>query len=167
MVEVSPISSRTSSPDSQRRSSRQNSISSTVSAGSGLSTPQTTFLQKTKELNASPQAQVQTNTVYSADKPPIPPRGLPPPVPQRQISTNDGVQLRSGKSFWSIILIKSIRKLEIYTIKYHISIVDASISYGNVQARPHSTDYQNNSSNDQNNQQPIKMGKYFMNLYKV
>lgn len=111
MVEVSPISSRTSSPDSQRRSSRQDSISSTVSAGSGLSTPQTTFLQKTKELreqqssvNASPQAQVQTNTVYSADKPPIPPRGLPPPVPQRQISTNDGVQLRNrtGKSFWSI-----------------------------------------------------------------
>lgn len=119
MVEVSPISSRTSSPDSQRRSSRQDSISSTVSAGSGLSTPQTTFLQKTKELreqqssvNASPQAHAQTNTIYSADKPPIPPRGLPPPVPQRQISTNDGVQLRnrSGKSFWSINLKKSIGK---------------------------------------------------------
>lgn len=116
---MSPISSRTSSPDSQRRSSRQDSISSTVSAGSGLSTPQTTFLQKTKELreqqssvNASPQAQVQTNTVYSADKPPIPPRGLPPPVPQRQISTNDGVQLRNrtGKSFWSIDQSNKIHK---------------------------------------------------------
>lgn len=116
---MSPISSRTSSPDSQRRSSRQDSISSTVSAGSGLSTPQTTFLQKTKELreqqssvHASPQAQVQTNTVYSADKPPIPPRGLPPPVPQRQISTNDGVQLRNrtGKSFWSIDQSNKIHK---------------------------------------------------------
>ena len=110
VVEISPISSRTSSPDSQRRSSRQDSMSSTVSAGSGLSTPQTTFLQKTKELreqqvsvtpltSSIPQVHVQGTSVYNADKPPIPPRGLPPPVPQRQISTNDSVQLRnrSGK----------------------------------------------------------------------
>lgn len=107
VVEISPISSRTSSPDSQRRSSRQDSMSSTVSAGSGSNIPQTTFLQKTKELREQqvsviPQAHVQSTPVYNADKPPIPPRGLPPPVPQRQISTNDIVQLRnrSGK-FWS------------------------------------------------------------------
>ncbi|XP_055309165.1 spectrin beta chain, non-erythrocytic 1 isoform X4 [Sitodiplosis mosellana] len=144
VVEVSPISSRTSSPDSQRRSSRQDSMSSTVSTGSGLSTPQTTFLQKTKELreqqasttaltSSTPQAHVQSTTVYSADKPPIPPRGLPPPVPQRQISTSDSVQLRNRST-------------------------DGSSNYGNVQNRPHSTDYQNNSSNDQYNQQHFKMG---------
>lgn len=131
VAEISPISSQTSSPDSQRRSSRHDSIAST---GSSTTTPQTQFLQKQKELReqqmqqqhlqqtaaavmASPppapsavnslsaqshvQISNQSSTVYSPDKPPIPPRGNPPPVPQRQISssTNESVQLRrrSGK----------------------------------------------------------------------
>lgn len=100
-VEISPISSRTSSPDSQRRSSRQDSIGSSMSGGSSFSTPQINFLQKQKEMReqqhmqsssatSSPSSpQSVTTTVYSADKPPIPPRGLPPPVPQRHISVNN------------------------------------------------------------------------------
>lgn len=47
-METSPISSRTSSPDSQRRSSRHDSIGSSMSGGS--TTPQINFLQKQKEL---------------------------------------------------------------------------------------------------------------------
>lgn len=47
--ETSPISSRTSSPDSQRRSSRHDSIGSSMSGGS-LNTPQINFLQKQREL---------------------------------------------------------------------------------------------------------------------
>lgn len=115
-VEVSPISSRTSSPDSQRRSSRQDSIGSSMSGGSNFSTPQINFLQKQRELReqqhmpsssaASSPCSPQSQSVYSADKPPIPPRGLPPPVPQRHISVNNEttsvtLRQRSGENiFW-------------------------------------------------------------------
>lgn len=106
MVEISPISSRTSSPELQRRNSRQDSIASSMSGGSGFSAPQTQFLQKTKELREHQmplatnstinlQTQAQNPIIYSPDKPPIPPRGLPPPVPQRQISSSETVQLRN------------------------------------------------------------------------
>lgn len=96
MVEISPISSGASSPELQRRKSRQDSIASS---------PQTQFLQKTKDLreqqmssstNTLNTSQAQNSTIYTPDKPPIPPRGLPPPVPQRQISTSsETVQLRN------------------------------------------------------------------------
>lgn len=77
-----------------------------MSGGSGFSTPQTQFLQKSKELREQQmpiatnstinlQAQAQNPIIYIPDKPPIPPRGLPPPVPQRQISSNETVQLRN------------------------------------------------------------------------
>lgn len=109
--EISPISSRTSSPDSQRRSSRHDSIGSSMSGGS-YSTPQINFLQKQKELREqqvlqqqlqqqsaapqSPRSPQSPTTIYSPDKPPIPPRGVPPPVPNRQSSTeNINVTLRS------------------------------------------------------------------------
>lgn len=74
-----------------------------MSGGSSFSTPQTNFLQKQKELREqqqlqtsssassahSPQSQTgQNTTIYSPDKPPIPPRNVPPQVPQRQISVN-------------------------------------------------------------------------------
>lgn len=106
VVDISPVSSRTSSPDHQRRNSRQDSIASTMSGGSGFGTPQTQLLQKTKEFREhqvpsaasslkSQQIQTQNTTMYSPDKPPIPPRGLPPPLPQRQISSNESVQLRN------------------------------------------------------------------------
>ncbi|XP_039432326.1 spectrin beta chain, non-erythrocytic 1 isoform X2 [Culex pipiens pallens] len=107
----SSISSRTSSPDSQRRDSRA-SLNSAKSGGSGsnassgLQTPQINFLQKQKELRelenqqrlSQQQNQQQmsptggtTQEFYGlADKPPIPPRGVPPPVPQRQ-SSNENV----------------------------------------------------------------------------
>lgn len=80
-----------------------------MSDGSGLSTTQTQLLQKAKEMreqqisppiassSSSQQSQILTDnsTIYSPDKPPIPPRGLPPPLPQRQIISNDSVQLRN------------------------------------------------------------------------
>lgn len=123
MVEISPISSRTSSPDSQKRSSRQDSVSSNVSAGSGISTPQTAFLQKTKQLReqqasaiestpVNPQSHIQSSPVYSAEKPPIPPRGLPPPVPQRQTPVNEGVQLRNRSGKYKKTLIKKRKKIK-------------------------------------------------------
>ncbi|XP_055611321.1 spectrin beta chain, non-erythrocytic 1-like isoform X3 [Uranotaenia lowii] len=130
----SSISSRTSSPDSQRRDSRA-SLNSAKSGGSGSNasssiqstnstTPQINFLQKQKELreleNQQRLSQQQMSTfqmpqsptqeVYNlADKPPIPPRGVPPPVPQRQsssdnvsnnnnVSGNPAVQIRSKTS---------------------------------------------------------------------
>ncbi|XP_055643020.1 spectrin beta chain isoform X2 [Toxorhynchites rutilus septentrionalis] len=126
----SSISSRTSSPDSQRRDSRA-SLNSAKSGGSGsnnssgLQTPQINFLQKQKELRElenqqrlSQQQQQQQQIFQSsqtptqefyglADKPPIPPRGVPPPVPQRQSSnenilnnnnTNSTVQIRPKTS---------------------------------------------------------------------
>lgn len=137
-METSPISSRTSSPDSQRRSSRHDSIGSSMSGGS--TTPQINFLQKQKELReqlhqqqvrsstgnttknsnenstgavkiplnfffsikqqASPHSATSSSSspqspqpqYYSPDKPPIPPRGYPPPVPQRQ-SSNDNMNV--------------------------------------------------------------------------
>lgn len=71
-------------------------------SGGSFNTPQINFLQKQKELReqqmqsssaasspSSPQSQSQNAPVYNADKPPIPPRGLPPPVPQRHISINN------------------------------------------------------------------------------
>lgn len=138
----SSISSRTSSPDSQRRDSRA-SLNSAKSGGSAsttsssLQTPQINFLQKQKELRELEnqqrlsQQQLQppppppqqpvgtfvtpptpTQEFYGlADKPPIPPRGVPPPVPQRQSSnenmlnnnninngSNNSVQIRAKTS---------------------------------------------------------------------
>uniref|UniRef100_A0A1Y9H0U3 Spectrin beta chain n=2 Tax=Anopheles dirus TaxID=7168 RepID=A0A1Y9H0U3_9DIPT len=123
---ASSISSRTSSPDSQRRDSRTSLNSAKSGSGSNGSfhTPQTNFLQKQKELREqelqhqrmsagqhqqhynlpSPTSPGPTPEVFGlADKPPIPPRGMPPPVPQRQSSTdnvlnnnnNGSVQMRS------------------------------------------------------------------------
>ncbi|XP_035899186.1 spectrin beta chain, non-erythrocytic 1 isoform X2 [Anopheles stephensi] len=120
---ASSISSRTSSPDSQRRDSRTSLNSAKSGSGSNGSfhTPQTNFLQKQKELREqelqhqrmssgqqynnlpSPTAPGPMPEVFGlADKPPIPPRGMPPPVPQRQSSTdnvlnsnNGSVQMRS------------------------------------------------------------------------
>ncbi|XP_050079457.1 spectrin beta chain, non-erythrocytic 1 [Anopheles maculipalpis] len=123
---ASSISSRTSSPDSQRRDSRTSLNSAKSGSGSNGSfhTPQTNFLQKQKELREqelqhqrmssgqqynnlpSPTSPGPMPEVFGlADKPPIPPRGMPPPVPQRQSSTdnvlnnnNGTVQLRSKSS---------------------------------------------------------------------
>ncbi|XP_058061720.1 spectrin beta chain, non-erythrocytic 1 [Anopheles bellator] len=121
---ASSISSRTSSPDSQRRDSRTSLNSAKSGSGSTGSyhTPQTNFLQKQKELRElevqqqrlsaqhppsqalppPPTSPGPVQEVYGlADKPPIPPRGVPPPVPQRQSSTenvlnnNGAVQMRS------------------------------------------------------------------------
>ncbi|XP_055551148.1 spectrin beta chain, non-erythrocytic 1 isoform X2 [Wyeomyia smithii] len=114
----SSISSRTSSPDSQRRDSRA-SLNSAKSGGSGsnnsnsLPTPQINFLQKQKELreleNLQRQSQHQQHmSTFQApqspqehsglaDKPPIPPRCAPPPVPQRQ-SSSDNVLNNNGAS---------------------------------------------------------------------
>uniref|UniRef100_A0A182W3B1 Spectrin beta chain n=1 Tax=Anopheles minimus TaxID=112268 RepID=A0A182W3B1_9DIPT len=121
---ASSISSRTSSPDSQRRDSRTSLNSAKSGSGSNGSfhTPQTNFLQKQKELreqelqhqrmSIGQQQQQQHTSLPSptspevfglADKPPIPPRGMPPPVPQRQSSTdnvlsnnnNGSIQMRS------------------------------------------------------------------------
>nr|XP_040222398.2 spectrin beta chain, non-erythrocytic 1 isoform X3 [Anopheles coluzzii]XP_049461127.1 spectrin beta chain, non-erythrocytic 1 isoform X3 [Anopheles coluzzii] len=121
---ASSISSRTSSPDSQRRDSRTSLNSAKSGSGSNGSfhTPQTNFLQKQKELREQElqhqrlsSGQQQYSNLPSptspgpampevfglADKPPIPPRGMPPPVPQRQSSTdnvlnnNGSVQMRS------------------------------------------------------------------------
>lgn len=121
-TEVSPISSHNSSPDSQRRSSRHDSIGSSMSGGS-FNTPQINFLQKQKELRDQQQQQLKINLQtspttpssssqspqsppsggHSADKPPIPPRGLPPPVPQRQSSNdNTTVTLRTRLGMISI-----------------------------------------------------------------
>lgn len=98
----SSVSSRTSSPDPHQR--RDSNSSGTVS------TPQMNFLQKQKEMreresqvrsddavlkdlkltkisqsrNPEPPPHSPTGGFY--DKPPIPPRGVPPPVPQRQSS---------------------------------------------------------------------------------
>ncbi|XP_058446279.1 spectrin beta chain, non-erythrocytic 5 isoform X3 [Malaya genurostris] len=126
----SSISSRTSSPDSQRRDSRA-SLNSAKSGGSGsnnsnsLQTPQINFLQKQKELRElenqqhrisqqqlhqqqqhqhmgtfqAPQSPAATQEHYGlADKPPIPPRGVPPPVPQRQSSSENVLNNNGGSA---------------------------------------------------------------------
>lgn len=98
MVEISPINSQKSSPDLQGRRSRQDSIGSTVSGESSFS------LQKTRESRESaatatallPNQQTPIQNVYSAEKPPIPPRGVFPPN-QRPISTENTGRERSGK----------------------------------------------------------------------
>jgi spectrin beta len=101
----SSVSSRASSPDSQRRdsaSSRHNSFGSANSSTmSGPNTPQINFLQKQKEMREQHLEQLKIspssggvspipspNNDYQglSDKPPIPPRGMPPPIPQRQLS---------------------------------------------------------------------------------
>lgn len=98
-------------------------------SGGSSNTPQTNFLQKHKEFReqqmlqqrssaSSPQASqrshtsqsppspqspntLNNNNVYTPDKPPIPPRGQPPAVPVRQMSS-DGVTVtlrtRTGKT---------------------------------------------------------------------
>ncbi|XP_037933014.1 spectrin beta chain, non-erythrocytic 5 isoform X1 [Teleopsis dalmanni] len=92
----SPNSSRNSSPDSQRRAvSRNDSVNSGVSASSA--TPQMNFLQKQMQQQQHSQSTSPTSPTspYGFEqKPPIPPRGAPPPVPNRQ-STDNLVVLRN------------------------------------------------------------------------
>ncbi|XP_037904390.1 spectrin beta chain, non-erythrocytic 1 isoform X3 [Hermetia illucens] len=129
-VETSPVSSRTSSPDSQRRSSRHDSVGSSMSGGSS-NTPQMNFLQRRRELteqqhqqqyqqsNQSQQQPSSPNSNYGfAEKPPIPPRGMPPPVPQRQ-TVESTVVLRSRRHSGD-------------------DSPDANSNYSNVQTRPYS-----------------------------
>lgn len=77
----SSISSRTSSPDpNQRRDSNSSGVTTT---------PQMNFLLKQKELREREIQNRNDPPPHSGgffDKPPIPPRGVPPPVPQRQSS---------------------------------------------------------------------------------
>ncbi|XP_055694009.1 spectrin alpha chain, non-erythrocytic 1 isoform X2 [Lutzomyia longipalpis] len=80
-TDASSLSSRTSSPDSQVRGSMDKSPS----------TPQINFLQRQKELKEMNKEPPHTGQM---EKPPIPPRGAPPPAPQRQSSTQE-VQLRN------------------------------------------------------------------------
>ncbi|XP_055716448.1 spectrin alpha chain, non-erythrocytic 1 isoform X3 [Phlebotomus papatasi] len=80
-TDASSLSSRTSSPDSQVRGSGEKSPS----------TPQINFLQRQKELK---EQNAQPPHTGQMEKPPIPPRGAPPPTPQRQSSVQD-VQLRN------------------------------------------------------------------------
>ncbi|KAI8126099.1 non-erythrocytic 5, Spectrin beta chain [Lucilia cuprina] len=91
----SPVSSRTSSPDSQRRSaSRTNSMNSSISISS-TATPQMNFLQKQMQQQQQPPSPSSpTGSVGFEHKPPIPPRGAPPPVPNRQ-STDNLVVMRN------------------------------------------------------------------------
>jgi spectrin beta len=103
--ETTSISSHASSPDSQRRDSRGSHASGStngsnsmyVSSSPNPTTPQMNFLQKQKELReqAIRDSQLGTPTFMDApphspsgfyDKPPIPPRGVPPLPPQRQSS---------------------------------------------------------------------------------
>uniref|UniRef100_A0A336KQL4 CSON014177 protein n=1 Tax=Culicoides sonorensis TaxID=179676 RepID=A0A336KQL4_CULSO len=111
--ENSSISSRASSPDSQNRrdsnGNRKDSFSSAKSQNSNSSTPQTDYLLKQKELRERERKENQMMAAVlhqapphqgNADKPPIPPRGAPPQVPQRQSSVdnvNANVQLRQKK----------------------------------------------------------------------
>jgi spectrin beta len=116
----SSVSSRTSSPDpNQRRDSNSSGVTTT---------PQMNFLQKQKELreresqvsfkkikirfkicfqarNPPKQGRMPEPPPHSPtggfyDKPPIPPRGVPPPVPQRQSSVEkvSEVQIRTKTS---------------------------------------------------------------------
>lgn len=107
MVPSSPISSHTSSPDSQKRESRHNSMSSGVSTGS-INTPQINFLQKQKELREQQYREKMQNQQLPsptngnggfADKPPIPPRTTTG-TPQRQSSMEQvtiRTRISSGK----------------------------------------------------------------------
>ncbi|XP_055911888.1 spectrin beta chain, non-erythrocytic 5 isoform X2 [Eupeodes corollae] len=103
----SPMSSRASSPDSQRRS-RNDSINSSLS-GSSSTTPQMNFLQK-QQQQYSQQASIPVHQPasptgsygFNEQKPPIPPRGAPPPVPHRQ-STDNLVVMRNRNSVGSDI----------------------------------------------------------------
>lgn len=88
-------------------------------SGGSYSTPQINFLLKQKEIREQQQVQFQQSSppsgslpqspkspqssgsgIYSADKPPIPPRGAPPPVPNRQSNSNENISvtLRSHSS---------------------------------------------------------------------
>uniref|UniRef100_A0A6B2E568 Putative beta chain spectrin n=1 Tax=Phlebotomus kandelakii TaxID=1109342 RepID=A0A6B2E568_9DIPT len=80
-TDASSLSSRTSSPDSQVRGSGEKSPS----------TPQINFLQRQKEMK---EMNTQPPHTGQMEKPPIPPRGAPPPTPQRQSSVQE-VQLRN------------------------------------------------------------------------
>lgn len=172
-TEVSPISSHNSSPESQRRSSRHDSIGSSMSGGSS-STPQINFLQKQKEMRDQQQQQVkvtlqtsssssigspqspQPSTGHVIDKPPIPPRGLPPPVPQRQSSNdNSTVTLRTRLGKNSIFDHKSLTRCwevteissnYLFSLSFLDAHPDANSNYSNVNNRPHS--HQQSSSSD-------------------
>lgn len=77
-TDASSLSSRTSTPDSQRRTSEKAASSST---------PQKDFLLKQKEMREREEREksVQPHS-GQMEKPPIPPRGAPPATPQRQSS---------------------------------------------------------------------------------
>lgn len=106
MVEISPISSQKSSPDLKRG----NSTGSNISGESGFSA---NITQKPKEIRETPttvtisltsqQTQIQSVSC-NADKPPIPPRGVFPPVPQRQTSTENVKRESFGKNIWKIYI---------------------------------------------------------------
>uniref|UniRef100_A0A1B0AD16 Spectrin beta chain, non-erythrocytic 5 n=1 Tax=Glossina pallidipes TaxID=7398 RepID=A0A1B0AD16_GLOPL len=84
----SPVSSRTSSPDSQRRvASRTNSTNSIVSNNSA--TPQMNFLQKQMQQQSQQQTPPSPTSSYGFEhKPPIPPRVATIPIPHRQSKDN-------------------------------------------------------------------------------
>lgn len=46
------------------------------------------FTNKIFQQSSTPTSPQSPAQFYSPDKPPIPPRGVPPPVPQRQPSTD-------------------------------------------------------------------------------
>ncbi|XP_065360785.1 spectrin beta chain, non-erythrocytic 5 isoform X2 [Calliphora vicina] len=107
----SPVSSRTSSPDSQRRAaSRTNSMTSSISVSS-TATPQMNFLQKQMQQQQQPPSPSSpTGSVGFEHKPPIPPRGAPPPVPNRQ-STDNLVVMRTSMEYGSDIIGGSMPRL--------------------------------------------------------
>lgn len=86
-TDVSSLSSRTSTPDTQRKAADRHS-----------STPQKDFLLKQKEMREREEREnlVQPHT-GQMEKPPIPPRGAPPATPQRQSSLS-GDQMRHRNS---------------------------------------------------------------------
>ncbi|XP_017842227.1 spectrin beta chain, non-erythrocytic 5 isoform X2 [Drosophila busckii] len=77
----SPVSSRNSSPDSQRRSSGGNTLDSSA-------TPQMAFLQRQMQQQQQQTSQPSSPTSGFDQKPPIPPRGAPPVANQRQSQEN-------------------------------------------------------------------------------
>lgn len=87
--------------------SAQLKISPTSSAESGGNSPQASI-----HTNSSPLPSPNNDYQGLIDKPPIPPRGVPPPPPVRQLSyENSNVMLRdkvvnSGNNYFTCFMIK-------------------------------------------------------------
>lgn len=78
----SPVSSRNSSPDSQRRTSGAQVLD-------GTATPQMAFLQRQmQQQQQQQQSQPSSPTGGFDQKPPIPPRGAAPVASHRQSQEN-------------------------------------------------------------------------------